>query len=1071
MAAPRGGWLAMNGLLLVGLPTGHAVSDDDWTEQRNLVGIAVTVADIVVVMLILAWQFRQNAMRMKAQYDEEEEVLAVERDMIITSETLEAQMQKGKKSIGVVTGRRSEGGHFDLGRDPWQRGESIMGAERRAKIMSLTRISSKRRSFKGVGVEIGTSPHSWKEMLTLGFVQAIALPGLIFEKLGGRLGHSAPRWRAWFSGGGPMIWLTMAAWYIPLELAKHSAVVASVAIGCWFMTIVTFLWLFLSASAHDREWTDIDDFLAHRKLRKNGKNGLALATSLFALFQLVSLTIRVLPFPPGPKVSLSSYDVFKIKLKRLFATALFEFDILEAPDIDYFLVGFYMSVGCVFLWWLLFGGIMNKIVRSSDFSGGGESIKRRFSLYFQLNYVWGSYFIFTLLSDTCLISIISNLVKMMDCTVNAVDGATVNVTLDSKPDWLCWSDSSPQARLSTLALLCLLFYIPSATLMAPFINADSDAIFQPTKLDIRFSSRFMLAERAGKIILSALTIFFGKYPWQLLVIQFNVFTFLWYYTETTKPCSILWMNAVRSSVFAMSAWASMCILLDVLTPVEWWPIVLLLVGFSVFGIILVRRIRLIRNDAIESNVQVVEACGRVNADAAVFDDTASLRGFSHRLMGLHVWIAANDSDHRIAALQSIYVMDGVVMETPRHESGFMDSAGYKITSTRIQFNDDELLVGLSLLFEPGTGGSAHGSGAVGLKLITCTEGSFRGKTRTVPSSVGHASNGLLSAETSMVEEVCHALHDVESQRVVAFHGEIGYDGVHQLGTVTEKRKKPLAFTRACSMFATASGASMRRVLLAEQFQYYFGNHMTGDAIGIPNEMTFGEFGDWLEAGSSQAKELMESWAIVDRFVWNIERMTTYVRYTECGAEAVAVGVRGEENFGPDNSSGANVKKLDSLSIFSENSVKGMMHLEVEVKSKGTCMIIGLGKASNFAEGQEDYGNAIDPEGDVACYLVMHTEAAPTTGLLMGKFATASGPVEVPVSYGNADKIGMLVDRKTKMMCFLKNGALIPDSWVYRLPDESTDLRVIALLDAGGDRLALRNLPVTVQHRKLILNPP
>jgi hypothetical protein len=116
------------------------------------------------------------------------------------------------------------------------------------------------------------------------------------------------------------------------------------------------------------------------------------------------------------------------------------------------------------------------------------------------------------------------------------------------------------------------------------------------------------------------------------------------------------------------------------------------------------------------------------------------------------------------------------------------------------------------------------------------------------------------------------------------------------------------------------------------------------------------------------------------------------------------------------------------------------------------------------------GNAIDVEGDVACFLVMHTQSRPTTGLLMGKFTGANQPIELPVSYGDGDRVGMLVDRTTRTMCFMKNGDLVPDAWAFNLP-EDTELRVIALLDAGGDTLMLRNLPVTVEHRQVVKNPP
>ena len=60
--------------------------------------------------------------------------------------------------------------------------------------------------------------------------------------------------------------------------------------------------------------------------------------------------------------------------------------------------------------------------------------------------------------------------------------------LDSKPEWECWTRSSPQLGFAVVSLASLLYYIPSAVLLAPFITADSDGFFQPVKSALSLDS-------------------------------------------------------------------------------------------------------------------------------------------------------------------------------------------------------------------------------------------------------------------------------------------------------------------------------------------------------------------------------------------------------------------------------------------------------------------------------------------------------------------------------------------------------------------------------------------------------
>ena len=83
---------------------------------------------------------------------------------------------------------------------------------------------------------------------------------------------------------------------------------------------------------------------------------------------------------------------------------------------------------------------------------------------------------------------------------------------------------------------------------------------------MRFSARFLLTERSGKLLLSAVTIFFGyHYPVIVLLFQFIVYTLLFQHSSRFKPCSIVWVNYMRSAIFLTSALGSVAVLIDVNT--------------------------------------------------------------------------------------------------------------------------------------------------------------------------------------------------------------------------------------------------------------------------------------------------------------------------------------------------------------------------------------------------------------------------------------------------------------------------------------------------------------------------
>lgn len=606
--------------------------------------------------------------------------------------------------------------------------------------------SNSRLHWKGMIVEpYHMHQRSWAPFLLAGPLQSIALPALILDHLGSRL--VSPSVRAWLVGGGLITVLAVWAIVAPTWIAPISTEAAFCALGSWFMTLIGVLVMFVVSTSIDLEWTDIDDFMLHRVVRRNKKNLLAVASQFATMAQLMALAIRVLPKPDTQAIeSPSSYQNFKIELQRVFDIALFQFDIVGADGIDFFVVSFLIAVVAVALWWVLFGGLLLHI--TMNVRDDTQSTQIRYQLYETLRRGAGSYYIFTALSDTFMISILSALLRTMDCSYDAAGVPT----LDSKPEWVCWKadfenailcDSSSgcehldhewQPTLATVSLVLILFYTLSATLLAPYVVADSDGIFQPEQLDVRFSARFLLAERTAKLVLTACTIFFGTgYPWVVLLAQFNAFVFLWFYAETTKPCSILWVNVVRSATFGASAVTSFCVLLDVNTNVEWAPFILNFVGLVAVMLKNGKRIKAVIRHGGQANLvvhvdtaQQQQSLGTEAAlqDSQEFDDSASLRGFSHRLASVSLSVALHRSETHPAQLVGLineYEMDGVYLTTPRHAvpTDHLIAAGLNQVSTHTlhlvrDLNEQIILSRLLFLDDSRT------IGAIGIEFVVAT---------------------------------------------------------------------------------------------------------------------------------------------------------------------------------------------------------------------------------------------------------------------------------------------------------------------------------------------------------------
>ena len=123
-----------------------------------------------------------------------------------------------------------------------------------------------------------------------------------------------------------------------------------------------------------------------------------------------------LRFTNSSRLCNSEYENLKIGVKQFFGVILFDFSSIDMADVDQFLVSVALSAAGVILWWLLFGGLLLNLVMNVN--GRNIATQTRYQLYQKLDRGFGSYYLFTLLSDTFMIAILSNLMRTMDCTYN-----------------------------------------------------------------------------------------------------------------------------------------------------------------------------------------------------------------------------------------------------------------------------------------------------------------------------------------------------------------------------------------------------------------------------------------------------------------------------------------------------------------------------------------------------------------------------------------------------------------------------------------------------------------------------
>ena len=121
--------------------------------------------------------------------------------------------------------------------------------------------------------------------------------------------------------------------------------------------------------------------------------------------------------------------------------------------------------------------------------------------------------------------------------------------------------------------------------------------------------------------------------------------------QETNPCSIIRTNLAKTATYTLASFSTICILLDVcfegVEQLEWWPLIIYCLGVGVYAathaqLFVKKQLSVFvfpKGKAKTAKHPREDQTDEAYQQATVFNDAASLRGFSHRLRAMRVQTA------------------------------------------------------------------------------------------------------------------------------------------------------------------------------------------------------------------------------------------------------------------------------------------------------------------------------------------------------------------------------------------------------------------------------------------------
>jgi len=464
----------------------------------------------------------------------------------------------------------------------------------------------------------------------------------------------------------------------------------------------------IGLASRDMEWQEIDEFLEHRVVRFTIKNSLAIFTLLASVFQLGGVAAKLFRKPqPG---SNTSVDKAKAALKNVCDYFLIDFQSVsqQIANMENLKVYFkYAQVAGVVLavvtFWIFYGGFLHRIFTLAapvsvdddekataqefyqEMMGKAKGRKKaRLDVYKTVKTASKYTTIFFLLSDTLVVTIVNGLLQVVSCHSDNTGTLLLDI------DGLTQCFVGIHAWFSFIAVAILIWYIVSAVIVAPFVMADSDGIFSSPELDLRYVPQFYAKERLAKCALTFASVMFKQYP--LVPRNLNFFVNMWlaYLATTTRPCSIMWVNVARVTVYLASGLIAFFVIVDAMFVGAWWiplvlpPLVILLAIQFIVGVYSAW-------DIPKFSVSAPVGLPKGKKNATPFTDISMLRGSVHKIVAIQFWEHMWQGGDGINGVACTYQVDGTTLTAPAHLSTWFK---FGDPSTEIVLEQDEHIVAM-----------------------------------------------------------------------------------------------------------------------------------------------------------------------------------------------------------------------------------------------------------------------------------------------------------------------------------------------------------------------------------------
>lgn len=168
------------------------------------------------------------------------------------------------------------------------------------------------------------------------------------------------------------------------------------------------------------------------------------------------------------------------------------------------------------------------------------------------------------------LTIIASMLSAFSCTyTNGVWHLMRNSSIE------CFSQE--HSVYFVLAIVCLIFYYPAATLLYPNIA------YQDKALDLKFDTTYLVIESQGKLVIAGFFAFFAKetYIWLQLIMSIAVSVTLFILNLRMKPCLVQSYNLWKTGGFLIPIWVCSCALVNYYSQQYILAITLLTVGLGV----------------------------------------------------------------------------------------------------------------------------------------------------------------------------------------------------------------------------------------------------------------------------------------------------------------------------------------------------------------------------------------------------------------------------------------------------------------------------------------------------------